>query len=93
MNHATHGHPLAEATTLAATPHDDDATAHAPSAWLARTLARIIPVVRRVIGVPDYEIYCQHMAVSHPSQPPLSERDFAEERLAAKYSRPGQRCC
>ena len=61
--------------------------------WLARTIARIVPVVRRIIGVPDYDTYVRHMAVRHPSEAPLSERDFAEERMTAKYSKPGQRCC
>lgn len=56
-------------------------------------LTHALALVRRIIGVPDYAIYCQHMAVSHPGQPLLSERAFDEERMTAKYSKPGQRCC
>ena len=56
-------------------------------------LAHALALVRRIIGVPDYHAYRTHMAACHPGEPLLSEDEFAEERLKAKYSRPGQRCC
>ena len=60
----------------------------------ARSLfARATALVRRIIGVPDYDIYRTHMAACHPGKPMLDEREFAEERLTSKYSKPGQRCC
>jgi uncharacterized short protein YbdD (DUF466 family) len=55
--------------------------------------ARATDLVRRVIGVPDYDAYRQHMAKSHPDQPLLTPDEFEKECMAAKYSRPGQRCC
>ncbi len=55
--------------------------------------ARVTALVRRIIGVPDYAAYKAHMQACHPDQPVLSEQEFAEDRLVAKYSRPGQRCC
>jgi uncharacterized short protein YbdD (DUF466 family) len=55
--------------------------------------ARATALVRRIIGVPDYDLYRRHMAACHPGQPMLTEHEFAEERLTAKYSKPGQRCC
>ena len=64
-----------------------------PAAPQARLVDRCAELVRAVIGVPDYERYRQHMAEHHPGQPVMSEREFAEDRLQAKYSRPGQRCC
>jgi len=57
------------------------------------TLARALAIVRRIVVVPDYEGYRKHMAVCHPDQPLLTENEFAEEQMTAKYSRPGQRCC
>lgn len=54
---------------------------------------RVARVIRRIIGVPDYETYVAHMRVHHPGQEPMSERDFHRERLTARYSRPGSRCC
>ncbi|MDP1892024.1 MAG: YbdD/YjiX family protein [Gemmatimonadaceae bacterium] len=50
-------------------------------------------VIRRIIGVPDYEAYVAHVRAHHPEQEPMSERDFHREQLAARYSRPGSRCC
>lgn len=71
--------------TVHGTPHAEVAP---PS-----LVGRISALVRRIIGVPDYTTYRQHMAVCHPDQPVLSEQEFAEDRLVAKYSKPGQRCC
>lgn len=56
-------------------------------------LTHALALVRRIIGVPDYDTYVRHMAACHPGQAPLSARDFDEERMTAKYSKPGQRCC
>ena len=56
-------------------------------------VARVSALVRRIIGVPDYTTYRRHMTTCHPGQPMLSEQEFAEDRLVAKYSKPGQRCC
>jgi uncharacterized short protein YbdD (DUF466 family) len=53
----------------------------------------VAAVLRRIIGVPDYEAYVAHVRAHHPGQEPLSERDFHREQLTAKYSRPGSRCC
>lgn len=67
-------------------------TPHAVAA--SRSLyARVTALVRRIIGVPDYAAYKVHMETCHPGQQPLTEQEFAEDRLVAKYSRPGQRCC
>lgn len=54
---------------------------------------RVAAVIRRIIGVPDYEVYVAHVRSHHPGQEPLSERDFLREQLTARYSRPGSRCC
>lgn len=56
-------------------------------------MANVLAVVRRVVGAPDYELYLRHMAERHPGCVPLSEREFRDERLVARYSRPGSRCC
>lgn len=71
--------------TASGTPHAEPA----PQSWTAR----VSSLVRRIIGVPDYTTYRQHMTACHPDQPMLSEQEFAEDRLVAKYSKPGQRCC
>jgi uncharacterized short protein YbdD (DUF466 family) len=54
---------------------------------------RCAAVIRRIIGAPDYDTYLAHMTSHHPEQTPLSKRDFENERLVDRYSRPGSRCC
>ena len=49
--------------------------------------------LRRIIGAPDYAAYRRHVAACHPGTEPLSEPEFLEERLQARYSQPGNRCC
>jgi uncharacterized short protein YbdD (DUF466 family) len=56
----------------------------------ARTL-RV--VLRTVIGVPDYERYLEHEQRHHPGREPMTREAFVRERLEARYSRPGARCC
>jgi uncharacterized short protein YbdD (DUF466 family) len=73
----------------------DAATASGPartSRWRAK-LQRVIAVVRRIVGVPDYDAYLSHMQRHHPTCTPLDARTFERERLADKYTRPGSRCC
>ena len=56
-------------------------------------LSRIGQVIRRIIGVPDYDCYLAHIQRFHPDMDPVSRTDFAREALSARYSRPGARCC
>jgi uncharacterized short protein YbdD (DUF466 family) len=58
-----------------------------------QTLRRWVGVLRTIIGVPDYDRYLRHMRVRHPGCAVLSKAEFARERLEARYSRPGSRCC
>ena len=60
---------------------------------VSAALRRAAAVVRRVVGVPDYERYVAHVHECHPGTEPMSRRQFEESRLYDKYSRPGQRCC
>jgi uncharacterized short protein YbdD (DUF466 family) len=50
-------------------------------------------VVRRVIGAPDYEAYVAHLRTCHPEAEPVSRDTFVRERMEARYSKPGSRCC
>ena len=54
---------------------------------------RVGNVIRRIIGAPDYDAYLAHVREHHPDRTPMSEYDFRRERLSARYSRPGSRCC
>ena len=56
-------------------------------------LEKVARVFRQIIGAPDYERYLEHQHTCHPDQVPLTRDEFARERLADRYSRPGTRCC
>lgn len=60
---------------------------------LREALERAASVLRRIVGVPDYERYRAHMAECHPALPPMTRDEFERARLEDRYSRPGQRCC
>ncbi len=54
---------------------------------------RAANVVRRIIGVPDYDRYVAHVRTHHPDVTPMCQNDFEKQRVVDKYSRPGGRCC
>lgn len=60
---------------------------------MIEALERIAKVVRRVIGVPDYESYLAHLAARHPHEVPMTREAFARDALLRRHSRPGSRCC
>jgi uncharacterized short protein YbdD (DUF466 family) len=60
---------------------------------LASFVHSVASVLRRVIGVPDYERYVAHIAHRHPDATPLSREEFARDALSRRYDRPGSRCC
>ena len=55
--------------------------------------ARVAKIIRRIIGVPDYERYVAHVRRCHPEQPLLSRDDFSRDQLTRRYETPGNRCC
>jgi len=57
------------------------------------TFRRAVRVVRRIVGVPDYETYLEHVQACHPGTAAMTRAEFERVRLADKYSRPGHRCC
>ena len=57
------------------------------------TFTRVAAVVRRMIGAPDYDAYLRHATACHPERAPLTAAEFQDERLRARYSTPGNRCC
>jgi uncharacterized short protein YbdD (DUF466 family) len=67
-----------------------DAVAH-NGGW--SKLANAIEIVRRIIGVPDYDTYVAHMKAKHPECAPMTKDEFAQQRMQDRYSRPGSRCC
>lgn len=64
-----------------------------PRSATRNVLARVGAIVRRIIGVPDYDAYVAHVRVHHPGTIPLSRGEFERRRLDERYSKPGGRCC
>ncbi|HEX9893417.1 MAG TPA: YbdD/YjiX family protein [Gemmatimonadales bacterium] len=54
---------------------------------------RILQVIRRVLGMPDYDGYVRHVRSCHPGQTVPTERQFFEEYLKARYEGGPTRCC
>jgi uncharacterized short protein YbdD (DUF466 family) len=48
-------------------------------------------VLRAVVGAPDYEAYVAHCRAR--GAPALDRAAFERDRQAARYDRPGARCC
>ena len=47
-----------------------------------------------MVGIPDYDIYVQHMKLTHPEQTPMTYEEFFKERQDARYSgKGGFKCC
>ena len=85
---------MSHATPLESASARDGAVLQAiPVNSLRARAQRVIAIVRRIIGVPDYQLYVSHMQRNHPTCTPMDERTFERERLVDKYSRPGSRCC
>lgn len=49
--------------------------------------------VKRIVGMPDYHAYLEHLRTCHPACPPPSEREYFEEYLKQRYAGGGTRCC
>ncbi len=54
---------------------------------------RAAQIVRRIVGVPDYDTYLRHARQAHPDAVPLTREAYERECQEARYSRPGSRCC
>jgi len=63
--------------------------APAPLGYWSRALA----VLRQVSGMPDYQRYLAHMAERHGGCPVLSEREFFDQYVNARYGNGASRCC
>jgi len=48
---------------------------------------------KRVCGMPDYAGYLAHMTERHPGSAVLTEREFFEAHVSARYGNGASRCC
>jgi uncharacterized short protein YbdD (DUF466 family) len=57
------------------------------------SLERILRLVRRVSGMPDYAAYVEHLHRCHPERPVPSAREYYDEYVRARYADGPTRCC
>jgi uncharacterized short protein YbdD (DUF466 family) len=56
-------------------------------------LERLLRVVRRVSGMPDYGEYVAHLRRCHPERPIPTARQFYDDYVRARYGDGPTRCC
>jgi uncharacterized short protein YbdD (DUF466 family) len=54
---------------------------------------RVLEIVRRVAGMPDYAAHVAHLRRSHTEREVPSAREFYEEYVRARYGDGPTRCC
>ncbi len=53
----------------------------------------VVSALKRIVGMPDYPAYLSHMAERHAGCPVLSEREFFDQYVSARYGGGATRCC
>ncbi|MDZ4865496.1 MAG: YbdD/YjiX family protein [Gemmatimonadota bacterium] len=48
---------------------------------------------RRVVGMPDYSAYLEHLSQRHPDWPVPSEQEFFQVYVETRYGGGVSRCC
>jgi len=56
-------------------------------------LRAFVRIVRRVMGMPDYQAHLEHLRRCHPDRPLPSEREFFDEFVRTRYGDGPTRCC
>jgi uncharacterized short protein YbdD (DUF466 family) len=57
------------------------------------SLERVLRVVRRVAGMPDYAAHVEHLRRCHPDRRVPSAREFYDDYVRARYADGPTRCC
>lgn len=60
---------------------------------MSNMVNRLLDVIRRITGMPDYTAYVAHCRAAHPDRPVPSEREFFEDYLRRRYDGGPTRCC
>ncbi|HKP28530.1 MAG TPA: YbdD/YjiX family protein [Gemmatimonadales bacterium] len=60
---------------------------------VASSVRLIASTIRRIVGMPDYATFVEHMKRRHPQCAVPSEREFFDQYVTARYSGGPTRCC
>jgi len=55
--------------------------------------SRLLSAFKQIVGMPDYTRYLEHAREYHADCPLLSEREFYDQYIAARYGSGATRCC
>ena len=58
-----------------------------------RTVRPWIAALRRILGMPDYAAFVEHMGRRHPGCAIPTEQEFFDQYVTARYSSGPTRCC
>jgi uncharacterized short protein YbdD (DUF466 family) len=56
-------------------------------------LTALLGTLRSIAGMPDYDLYAEHLRRCHPEHPVPTQRQFYEEFLKSRYEDGPTRCC
>lgn len=54
---------------------------------------RVLRIVRRISGMPDYASYVEHLRRCHPGRAVPTPREFYDDYLRTRYENGPTRCC
>lgn len=85
----------AEVTTMLAggEPAGKDSDGLSAIAALFGRAKDVQQACRQIFGIPDYDRYLEHAAVTHPGQPLMSKREFFEQAIDRRYGGSRAGCC
>ena len=52
-----------------------------------------VAALRRIVGMPDYTSFVEHMKRKHPDCAVPTEREYFDQYVTARYSSGPTRCC
>lgn len=56
-------------------------------------MQQCLTTFRRVVGMPDYAAYLEHLARRHPDWPAPSQQEFFRLYIESRYGNGASRCC
>ena len=60
---------------------------------LRRRMSTGLTVLRRLVGMPDYQAFLEHLRRHHPECPIPSEREYFTQYIESRYGNGPSRCC
>ena len=58
-----------------------------------RLFSKFRAAFKQIVGMPDYPRYLEHVNRHHPECRVLTEREYYDQYIAARYAGGGSRCC